>query len=267
MGWVTIVRLRMHAVVADIHANLEALSAVLDHIAGQKIDRVLCLGDLIGFGPDPVACVDHAMGFAVTTRGCHDHRIFEDWDQFNPHVRQSCALTLEQLREDRYGSERLEFIRGLPMSHVEAGVLYAHCFPVEEDWAFLNWVEVDPGVEDAPAINEERWRQQGERVRGAPGPVLVGHTHAPGAYDETGRFRAARDLDHQVRLAPGSPLLVDVGAVGWPRDGDPRACYAVVDGDVLTWHRVEYDHSITTAKWRGHPAPPPSAEFRLAAGF
>jgi len=257
----------MHAVLADIHANLEALSAVLADIRARGIERIICLGDVLGFGPDPVACVELAMEFDVVTRGCHDHRIFANFRSFNQTVATGCAHDLKQLKAGWSGRKRIKFLKQLPLAYEEDGVTYAHSFPVQEDWAWFVPIGADPSLSDAETINNQTWRRQGELVRAAGGPTLIGHAHAPGTYGLNGLYRSASAQDHRVQIQRGEPMVVDVGAVGWPRDKDPRACYATVDGDTLEWHRVEYDHKATTAKLLELPMPPSAAEFRLEAGF
>lgn len=243
-----------HLVLSDLHANLDALEAVLVHATGAW-DRVLVLGDLVGYGAEPNAVIDRVRGLQpeAIIRGNHDKAAcgLDDGSQFNFVARTAAMWTGTQLTPDN-----LEYLRALPHGPVEIDALLEICHgtPFDEDHYIFA-----PG--DAYRALESMTR-----------PVcLFGHTHLPvifRAVDEA--FEAeAPDPDREtiVRLQRGARYLVNAGSVGQPRDGDPRAAYAILDDDTreLTLRRVPY--SVERAQQRILAAGlPPSLANRLALG-
>lgn len=255
----------MHAVLADIHGNLEGLTAVLEDVRSEGIQRVICLGDLIGFGPDPGACVEIAMGFETVLRGCFDHRLFDDLSGYNPTARGNMEHAVAQISAGLDGKRRMEFMRELPLTHEEDGLLYAHAFPADSTWPYRYLPNSEQRLDAAEAS------RYAEMVRpaidAATSPTFVGHSHQPSLIRADGFHCHARELAYNCLIDPNTPCVIDVGAVGWPQDMDPRASYAIVDGETVRWRRVEYDHHTTRAKMLKFPLPTALADFRLQAGF
>ncbi|HJU86239.1 MAG TPA: metallophosphoesterase family protein [Gemmatimonadota bacterium] len=216
--------------VADVHANLHALNAVLAALAAEGVEEIWCLGDVVGYGGDPEACVAIVRErCAGTVRGNHDAAAVEAGLRagFNPHAREAIERQAEILSPDA-----LEWLRGLP-SVLEL-----------EDVVLLHASFVDP--DDFPYVlgGDDAARELGV-LPGRWG--FYGHTHVPALWwrNDAGTVvdllpsdaADAAELDHPGRF------LVNPGAVGQPRDGDPRAACAIFDraSGRLRLLRVDYD--------------------------
>lgn len=220
-------------VISDIHANLTALEAVLADAAGPdpknpRYDVVWCLGDLVGYGPDPNACVERVRNLPglVCLIGNHDQAVLGEipLSRFNYDARRAIEWTQEVLSE-----ASRDFLLSLPSKTVVEGVTLAHGSPRQPIWEYV----LDP---ETAALNFEAFDTD---------YCLVGHSHVPLI------FHRSRE-DGLVTLRPipwGRPMameprmILNPGSVGQPRDMDPRAAYALLDLDNWTWEarRVEYD--------------------------
>ena len=227
----------MIAVLSDVHANLEALRAVLADLAGQGAASVYCLGDVVGYGPDPRACLDLAMAWRVVLLGNHDEAALLGPDGFGPAAERAALWTQDQLAADEPDREarerRLEFLAGLPRRREEGDLLFVHGSardPVRE--------YVYP--EDCLDLGKmERIFALVERY------CFQGHTHVPGIFteqlpDDLYQFASPEEIGYTHHLN-GRKTLCNVGSVGQPRDDDWRACYVLLDGDTIRFRRVEYD--------------------------
>ncbi len=227
-----------YLVISDIHANLEALEAVTAATAGARIDRVLVLGDLVGYGPDPNAVVDHvrALTNAAIIRGNHDKVAagLERSDRFNPVARTAVEWTAHAL-SPRTHAYLAELAQG-PVG-IDDLVEICHGTPFDEDVYVFDELDAQRAL-----------RAANRRV------CLFGHTHVAVGFctDGTGvRVTVPRqDAPLTIDIGAGDRWLVNCGAVGQPRDGDWRAAYGIVDTttDTLTLNRVEYDVARTQAK-------------------
>lgn len=238
-------------ILSDIHANLTALEAVLAE-AGE-IDAVWCLGDLVGYGPDPNECIARIRSLPnlVCILGNHDAAVIDQLDDssFNPEARQAILWTREVLWE---GSAL--FLKGLPEKAELDGVTLAHGSPRQPVWEYL----LDP----ASATRSFEYFEKPY--------CFVGHTHLPvifqlseensSAHIETLVANTCRYLSPRAILNPGS--------VGQPRDRDPRAAYALYDSGRATWEfrRVRYD--VVEVQRRMEAAHLPGRHIhRLAMGW
>jgi len=227
---------RLRAILSDVHGNLEALQAVLRDAALHGVEAVYCLGDLVGFGPSPRECVEAAMRWQVVLQGDYDHRaVFGSGDE-SPWARRADAWTRGQL--GAAGGRPLEFLAGLRPKHREGDFLFVHASPRDPLREFV--------------FPEEIYnRLMMERLFAAVGRYcLVGHTHVPGVFTEDFQYLTPEEVGHVYRLG-GGKALVNVGSVGQPRDGDWRACYALLDGEAVRFRRVEYDVEATVRKVHG----------------
>jgi diadenosine tetraphosphatase ApaH/serine/threonine PP2A family protein phosphatase len=218
-----------YLVLSDIHANLDALETVLAHADGNW-DRVLVLGDLVGYGAEPEEVVNRlrALEPDAVIRGNHDKAAcgLDDGSQFNAVARMAAMWTAEHLTP---GS--LDYLRALPLGPVEIDALTEICHgaPFDEDHYIFD------GSDALMAFDAlER-------------PLcLYGHTHLPAIFRRIDDHYegAPPDPDHEVvlPLQRGASYLVNVGSVGQPRDGDPRAGYGILDADAreLRLYRVRY---------------------------
>ena len=243
-----------YLILSDIHANLDALDAVLAHAAGRW-DRALVLGDLVGYGAQPneaIARVRELEPLAVI-RGNHDKAAcgIDDGTQFNFVARVAAAWTA-----DRLTIEHREYLRDLPMGPIEVDdrVEICHGSPFDEDHYMFDGADARRGID------------------GASRPLcLFGHTHLPAIFRQVDdAFEGAGpdpDRDTVLPLQRGARYLVNCGSVGQPRDGDPRAAYGVLDDErrELTLYRVPYP--IESAQARIVAAGlPQSLANRLALG-
>jgi predicted phosphodiesterase len=217
-------------ILSDIHANWEALEAVLAHAKG-KYDRILCLGDVVGYGADPDLTTEWVRENAeVTIRGNHDKACagLEDLEWFNPVARVSAVWTQETTK-----TGNIEWLGKLPKGplHVE-GFQILHGSPLDEDEYLIS----DQDAEQvAPYLDLT--------------VSFFGHTHLQGGFcfhrNHTNRLAKPGPFSEEyvLELNPDSTYLINPGSVGQPRDNDPRAAYAVYEPEqrLVTYCRVDYD--------------------------
>ena len=259
----------MIAVISDIHSNREALDAVfgvIDRLPG--VEKVICLGDVVGYGPEPEYCVDVVRErCSVSLLGNHDEALFAGAGDFNPHARAAIELTARRMRPGLIAGagkrERWEFLRSRPTSHREGSWLFVHASPRDP---VREYVLATDGL-----LNPEKMEAIFRSYDG--GPCAMGHTHQPGIFRRDLRFEVPPpqsgppgDDAKWVDLEPGQQALVNVGSVGQPRDGDNRACFATLDESRVRWHRVPYDHAKTMEKIRATPGLDEILARRLAIG-
>jgi predicted phosphodiesterase len=232
------------AIISDIHSNLEALQAVLADIEKHQVEEIYCLGDVVGYGPNPRECIDLVMQCKLVLLGNHDQGAMFDPDGFNKPAEQAIFWTRAQLEspaENRQSKERRwEFLAERPRSHREDGFLYVHGSarnPLNE-YVFPEDIYNQRKMERIFALVERYCFQ--------------GHTHVPGIFTEQlpedlYQFHSPEDIDYTYRL-DGRKTLCNVGSVGQPRDGDWRACYILLDDETIQYRRVEYDIETTIKK-------------------
>ena len=230
----------MFAVLSDIHGNLEALTAVLADVARRPVSAVYCLGDIVGYGPNPIECLDLATKWDVTILGNHDQAVMFDPDGFGASAQRAVYWTrsvLEAARRD----DLWTFLAARPRVHREGEFLFVHGSarnPTNE-YVFPEDVHNEQKMERIGALLENY--------------CFAGHTHVPGVFVEPPaagadwQFFAPNEVSNYWRF-DGRKAIVNVGSVGQPRDGDPRSCYVTVDGMDVTFHRVAYDSDVTAAK-------------------
>jgi diadenosine tetraphosphatase ApaH/serine/threonine PP2A family protein phosphatase len=243
------------ALVADLHANREAVTAVLAHAHAAGAMRHVFLGDFVGYGADPGWVVDllreHAARGAVAVLGNHDAAVVQGpLPGMIPEARQVVAWTRAQL-----SAAQLEFMASLPMSVTEDDLLFVHA----NAWAPADWGYI---VSRADAVRSLQ--------ASASQITFCGHTHVPALYHLTptgksGEFAPTPGV--AIPLSTQRRWLAIPGSCGQPRDGDPAACYALFDlaERTLTFHRVPYDHDTAAAKVRAAGLPASLAE-RLVHG-
>ena len=226
-----------YLVLSDIHANLEALDAVLADSFDAGCERTLVLGDLVGYGADPNAVVERVRGMANTSviRGNHDKVAtgIETSDGFNRFARAAIAWTGHALTPDNHG-----YVLNLPKGPVpiDDEVEICHGSPFDEDTYIFDELDARRALQTAT-----------RRL------CLFGHTHVPSFFSLSGdRFDGRVPLEGARVEVPlkGERTIVNCGAVGQPRDGDWRAAYGIADTDagIVTVVRVEYDVEAAQAK-------------------
>lgn len=231
------------AILADIHANLEALTAVLGDLDAVGPDAVVSLGDNVGYGPDPQAVCDILRRRNIPgVLGNHEEALRQGTRRgwFNPSVEASLILTPALL--DAPTRQRLI---GLPRFLVQNGLRFVHGMPPANPRAYLF------------KFNDDQLRRVLSRY--PERLAFVGHTHDLAGVSHDGRdIRRFAPAEGRIRLDPAARHIVNVGSVGQPRDGDPRAAYALwreADNE-LEIRRVAYDAAATRAKLKalGFPA-------------
>jgi len=218
------------ALMADIHANLRALEACLEHAWKAGADRLVFLGDYVGYGPEPHEVVDRiireADAGAIAVAGNHDHAVSETRESMNSDAEIAMAWTRGQL-----GPAEREFLTSLPMRFEDGPRLYVHASPQ----TYPAWIYVNDPSAAKRALEASRAQT-----------VFCGHTHLPALHGitATGQLVSFQPVPGvSIPLPQHRRWLTVVGAVGQSRDGDPSAAYALLDTgrSEITHHRVPYD--------------------------
>jgi diadenosine tetraphosphatase ApaH/serine/threonine PP2A family protein phosphatase len=235
----------MWVVLSDIHGNLEALEAVVADMAKYPVSRIICLGDVLGYGPNPVECLEAAMDWDVVLLGNHDQAAMFDPEGFGVNAERAILWTRAKLEAS--GRDDLwDFLAERPRSHKEGDFLFVHGSPRNTLNEYLFPEDIH---------NNRKMQQIGALMQSF---CFNGHSHVPGVYTEPDgdegewQYTAPEDLPGFHRL-DGRKTIINVGSVGQPRDGNWRACYATVDGWDVSFHRVEYDVDATVEKIHAIP--------------
>ena len=243
-----------YLILSDIHANWEALEAVMTHAKGLY-EKILCCGDLVGYGADPNKAVEWVReNCDAVVRGNHDKACvgLEDLEWFNPVAREAALWTMRVLTP-----ENAEYGRGLAQGPIEVdGFQLVHGSAADEDEYVL-----------APGEAEMAFGYMEKRLE------FFGHTHFQGGFIwnharvEILPRVAPRKDGLPMELDPDCGYMINPGSVGQPRDGDPRAAYALYDNEsaLVTYRRTEYDIEGAQRKIREAGLPPILAD-RLAVG-
>ena len=232
-----------YLLISDLHSNDEALTAVFNRVKRKRFDRVVCLGDFVGYAADPNKVLDRIRTMPRTTlsiRGNHDKVVSgaDPGEMFNPPALYAARWTAERLSK-----ENLEFLRRLPTgpSLVDDLFVVCHGSPLDEDAyifsdfdASMNFVHMNrlsPGID----------------------LCFFGHSHIPSVFtlEPNGiRVEAIRGARATLKLEPGKKYLINPGSVGQPRDRNPKASYAIFDASDRTvrFDRVPYDVQATRRK-------------------
>lgn len=234
------------ALISDIHGNIEALRAVLDDIREQGVSNIYCLGDIIGYGPNPCDCLDTVIERCkLTIMGNHDQAALFDPEGFNPVALAAVYWTRDQL--DSFGTPRTinrrwDFLGELPRTFADGNFLFVHGSPRDPTNEYVFPEDV---------YNLRKMEALFERVGMY---CFQGHTHIPGVFAATGDFFSPEECGYQYELT-GEKTMFNVGSVGQPRDNDPRACYVILDDDrgLVRYRRVDYPKEETANKIYGIP--------------
>jgi predicted phosphodiesterase len=237
-----------YSIIADIHANLEALEVVLEDAKAQKCTHYACLGDVVGYNANPKECLDKIRDMNMPcVKGNHDEYCSTDTnlEGFNPHAAEAIEWTRQQLtEEDRQWLRDLKYIRLVTSFSIVHATL------------------------DGP----QRWGYVFDRLAAAASftyqntaVCFFGHTHVPVAFIRDSVVRGG--TYSKFKIEPGRKYFINVGSVGQSRDGVPKATYVVYDMDEssIELRRLDYDIAKTQAKIRAAGLPERLAE-RLALG-
>ena len=219
-----------YAIVSDIHGNYEAFTTVLDVIDAMDVDGIVCLGDVVGYGANPNEVVQLARERAdVTIRGNHDEAAIDPTQEayFNSWAVQAIRWTRDQLT-----AESLDYLTSLAYEATLPDVRLVHASPSEpKKWRYI----LSP---QAAAREFSSFRESF---------CFVGHSHVPMIVLRT-EVGTSELLEEEVALPAGARVLMNVGSVGQPRNGDPRACFAVLDLEDRSASLVQVPYDIDTAR-------------------
>jgi predicted phosphodiesterase len=253
------------AIISDIHANLAAFEEVLRDIEKEGIDEVYCLGDIIGYGPDPRPCLEMARRFPVNLLGNHEEAVLFGAIGFNPKAKAAIDWTREQLSLPTEAVEKnrelWNFLGSLNKQHSEGDILYVHGSPrdpIREYIFYQDW----------------RDRAKMDEIFSSPPDIpwticFTGHTHYPGifAQDQSYRFLEPKEVNYVLdRESLKNRVIVNVGSVGQPRDGDRRASYVILEDGAIRFRRLEYNVKLTMERFKQHPELPEYLARRLEEG-
>lgn len=226
------------ALMTDLHANREALSACLAHAEQQKVSNYAFLGDIVGYGADPAWVLQTVMDYVAKGNwaliGNHDAAILqENRNGMNPLAKQVVEWTRAQLSE-----EQISFIAALPYRIELQDLLFVHA----NAWAPEKWEYIDGVMEAMRSMHACK-----------ANITFCGHVHMPTLYHMTLTGKTGEFLptpENSIPLSKQRRWLVIPGSLGQPRDSNPAACYATFDTDSqeLTYYRVPYDHETAAQK-------------------
>jgi len=220
-----------YAIIADIHGNLDAFQVVLEDIRAQKATHIVCLGDVVGYNAQPKECLDIVRQMNIPcVKGNHDEYCSTDnhLDGFNPHAAEAVHWTREQLSEDDK-----KWLRELKYSRMAANFTMVHA------------------TLDAP----ERWGYVFDKLAAAASfpyqntqMCFFGHTHVPVAFMRDTAVRGG--TYSKFKIDPSKKYFINVGAVGQPRDNNPKSAYVIYDTAANTIELRRLDYDIAAAQKR-----------------
>ncbi len=243
----------LRAVISDIHGNLEALRAVLADIEAEGADEIVCLGDIVGYGPNPVECVNIIRKVCRWSLcGNHDAALFMSHALgFNESAAKAVAWQRRKMKPGFFALPgklaRWLWLENLPSLRREGKGIYVHASPrdplmeyvLEEDFKDNGFGISDKATEMFECFDEI---------------CFVGHSHRPGVATHDFRWIKPTDLpDNTYYIPSGRKTLINIGAVGQPRDRNKDSCYVLFDGNSVRYRRVPYDVQTTMKKMTAVP--------------
>lgn len=222
------------AIISDIHSNYEALTRVLDDIKISRVDKIFCCGDIIGYGPSPNECIMSIRSQNILSIiGNHEAALlgYIELDWFNENAKQAILKTKAILEP-----ENLNYLKTLPKFIVENDLLFVHGSPLDPTYEYL----IDS---NSISINIKNMQQK---------ICFCGHTHVPFI-----SWKSSKEVElfypkenFSINLNKNKKYIINVGAVGQPRDLNPKACYVVFDTEnfKLEFKRLDYNFHVTQQK-------------------
>jgi diadenosine tetraphosphatase ApaH/serine/threonine PP2A family protein phosphatase len=211
------------AIISDIHSNLEALQKALEIIDEKKVEEIVCLGDLVGYGANPNECVELTRKRASRILlGNHDQAAFDlsQTEHFNRHARTAAYWTNQTLTQ-----ENLEFLKSLPFQHVIDDLTFVHASPRDpEQWEYVF------------SAHEAKTNFESFQTR----ICFVGHTHIPGVFPEDLKMQKSKVLRE-------NRYIINVGSVGQPRDGNWKLSFGIFDTSAWTYDLIRSEYDVQTA--------------------
>jgi len=238
-----------YGIISDIHANLEALEVAIDALSGEKIEMLLCAGDIVGYGADPGLCIEKIKSLrSIIVCGNHDEACVDltDIACFNDSAKKAILWTKEKLTE-----EDKNYLKNLGLVYKNRYLTLVHGTLYEPEM-FHYMIDANAAYATFSLMQN--------RV------CFVGHSHTPGIYLYK-NDRMSYFYKEKIKIGKDEKIIVNVGSVGQPRDGDPRLCYSTYDTEsgVIELKRLEYDVKLAQKKMRDAGLPYFLAD-RLATG-
>jgi predicted phosphodiesterase len=241
----------MFAVISDIHSNLEALTAVLADIKKRRIETIYCLGDVIGYGPNPRECLDLVIN---RTKWCvlgnHDYAVFYEPTNFNYAAEQASFWTRNNMEEEEAKAPRdtrWRFLGELPMRRTLKAKF-------GNQTAVIDFLHASPRKPINEYVFPDDVYSNPVKVRALFGRVshicFIGHTHLPGVFLDEPDFYLPEELGEVYPIVGSEKAIINTGSVGQPRDKDSRASYVYASENRVHFVRVEYDFETTMEKIR-----------------
>ena len=242
------------AVISDIHGNATALRRVLEDIESRGVDRIVCLGDIVGYGPEPLECVDLVEEkCAWALMGNHDFGVLYEPTNFNATAEGAAFWTREQFDaepDEAKRARRYAFLGSLRVRAVEdlcedgTPILAVHASPRRPINEYIFPDDVNESPDKIEAIFDRV-----DRI------ALVGHTHVPGVFSNEPDFYPPSEIGDEpvFKFISDEKAVINVGSVGQPRDLDPRASYVILTQGQVEFVRVEYDIKDTANKIKAIP--------------
>lgn len=238
------------ALLSDIHGNLEALSSVLNDINTQSVDKLHCLGDVIGYGCDPSSCLDLISKCCeAKLMGNHEYAAMGllSTEYYNPDAKSATQWTIKRLTDYDFS-----LISDFGMELAADNYRLVHSSPFEPDqWHYI--IDQDQAAQAFESFSEKI--------------CFIGHTHQPMIFTENNNEAPRMQVGHDFLPDPDNRYIVNIGSIGQPRDNDPRACYVIFDTNEyeIFYRRVEYDVAQTQRKMQEQDLPTMLIE-RLSIG-
>lgn len=226
-----------YAIISDVHANLEAVTACFKEVNKSKVDRIICLGDLVDYCAEPNEVVELIRkNCDVVILGNHDEAQYKHSmvDGFSENARISSIHTRSII-----APEHIEYFKTLPYSHSENGLLFVHASP-------LNANKYEYLLDEETA--ENNFKSFTEKI------CFIGHSHKPLIFEKS---KEGIKLKHTEKLNPQNRYIINVGSVGQPRDSNPKLSYGLFDTDSFVYKniRAEYDIANASEKIRNEGLP------------
>lgn len=227
-----------YAIISDLHSNLEALTAVLEFAESEGVEKYLCLGDIVGYNASPAEVIEIVKGLnpIAIIKGNHDEYVSQESELvgFNLQAAQAVEWTRKQIDED----DRI-WLRDLPMTknlwQLKTTLVHS-TLDSPESWGY---------------IFDKFYAENSFSYQRLPF-CFIGHSHVPFAYEQIGGMKGTIQAGRfeKINLNPSHKYLINVGSVGQPRDGDPRASFVIFDSEerTVSLHRIEYDIQTTQQK-------------------
>lgn len=227
----------IQGLISDIHGNLAALKAVIADMENSGAKRIICLGDVVGYGPFPGECLDLVQRCGAVLMGNHEEALLYGADNFNPRARRAIDWTREHIKIDggpEVVARREQVLKNLKIQAKNGNFMFTHASPRQ------------PTREYVMPRDVRNVGKMQEIFSLIPHICFVGHTHVPGVFLEDLSFTRPSELFANTYFVDNDEkALINIGSVGQPRDGDIRASYVLLDDEPgnqrVVFRRIDYD--------------------------